>query len=401
MKVIISLIIASLAAFYFSQNIKRKAVYYYSFAAIIAFFVVYISWGTAARLLPAWLRTIIYLFSKASLASALFIIVMYIGILPRKSIYFKRLMPIRAELSIIATILTLGHNIGYGKRYFGAFFTRDSLPVNLYYAALVSLIMIALMLPLFITSFQRVRKSMKGKIWKNLQKTAYLFYFLMWLHVVLIYVPSADKGVLDALLTLSFYHLIYSAYIFAKLKRLLHFKNSQLVAASIATFLFIGALIATYLPAQLKNLETKQQSVEQNVQLAMPATAQDASAAQQTTANGYDEKPTAQQNGQVTTQHTTTSEMTSEPSTYKDGEYYGTANGYVDDVTVRVVVKDGIISKVIIEEEQEDLEYMILAEDVVYDIIDKNSADVDTISGATTSSKAIILAVEAALATAE
>ncbi len=400
MKVIISLIVVSVASFYFHQNIKRKAAYYYFFAAAIACFIVYITWSEAARLLPAWLRTVIYLFSKASVPSALFIIVMYVGILPRQSIYFKRLKPIRAELSIIATILTLGHNAGYGKRYFSALVEKGNIPVNLYYASLVSLIMIAIMLPLFITSFRSVRKKMKGKTWKNLQKTAYLFYFLMWLHVVLIYASSAEKGVFDALLNLAFYHLIYSIYIFGKLRRLLRYKNGQVVAASVATLVCVTALAATYLPAQRKDLEAKQQVVEQSTQPSIPPTAQDTSVRAEITKSADDASPDTIPNAQVTTQNTTTTEATSEDSAYKDGEYYGVANGYVDDVKVRVVIKNGAISKVIIEEEQEDLEYMILAEDVVYDIVAQNSADVDTISGATTSSEAIILAVEEALESA-
>ncbi len=405
MKVVISLIIVSLAAFYFNQNIKRKAVYYYFFATVIACLIIYLSWGTAYRLLPSWLRPIINLFSKASLASALFIIVMYIAILPRKSIYFKHLMPIRAELSIIATILTLGHNIGYGKRYFSALFAGGNLPVNLYYAALVSLTMIVIMLPLFITSFKFVRKRMKVKDWKRLQKTAYLFYFLMWLHVVLIYAPSAHKGAFDARLTLGIYHVVYSVYILVRARRLILQNNGSALATGIATSIVVLALLGANLLVQFYVFETRQVDEQSMAQLAISPDAQRATLsssqlAERTENTEYTEDAErSTTNSQATTQSATTTDATTR-TTYKDGQYQGAADGYVDDIIVSVIIEDGLISDIIIEEEQEDLEYMILAEDVIDDILAQNDTAVDTISGATTSSEAIILAVEEALASA-
>ncbi len=393
MLVTISLLMASLFIYYFHQQIKKKAVYYYALATVIACFVIYMSATASYKLLPFSLQIIFQIFSKASLASALFIIVMYIGILPRKSIYFNHFMPLRAELSIIASILTLGHNISYGSHYFIALFTNKKLPSNLYYASIVSLIMIAIMLPLFITSFKTVRKKMRGKTWKKLQKTAYLFYFLMWLHVLLIYLPSSAKGSLPALLHLSFYHIIYSIYIFAKLKKIIQGKHNKSIALSISTAVLIIALLSTYsLPADIFKPKKEASSKEQRISTSQTTT-------ETTQSEVISEKP--EQRKEITTQAENTTATMAKNELYKDGEYFASAYGYNDDIIVKVVIEEGAIAEVIIEEEQEDFEYMVLAEDVIYDIIAQNNTNVDTISGATTSSKAIIEAVEKALKSAK
>lgn len=44
------------------------------------------------------------------------------------------------------------------------------------------------MIPLFITSFMKVRKKMNAKTWKKLQRWAYLFYLLAYLHVFILLV---------------------------------------------------------------------------------------------------------------------------------------------------------------------------------------------------------------------
>lgn len=83
---------------------------------------------------------------------------------------------------------------------------------------------------------------------------------------------------------------------------------------------------------------------------------------------------------------------------YKDGTYTGEADGFGGTVAVEVTVKDGKIEAVeVTSAEKEDGAYLAMAEDIIPKIIEAQSAEVDTISGATFSSTGIKNASEQAL----
>lgn len=83
---------------------------------------------------------------------------------------------------------------------------------------------------------------------------------------------------------------------------------------------------------------------------------------------------------------------------YKDGSYEGTATGFGGDITVKVTVDGGKITAVdIVSAEKEDGAYLTMAEDIIPKIIDAQTSEVDTISGATFSSTGIKNATAQAL----
>ena len=87
---------------------------------------------------------------------------------------------------------------------------------------------------------------------------------------------------------------------------------------------------------------------------------------------------------------------------YKDGSYEGTATGFGGDITVKVTVDGGKITAVdIVSAEKEDGAYLTMAEDIVPKIIDAQTSEVDTISGATFSSSGIKNATAQALESAQ
>ena len=91
-------------------------------------------------------------------------------------------------------------------------------------------------------------------------------------------------------------------------------------------------------------------------------------------------------------------EGTTTDGAYKDGTYTGEAQGFGGPVDVEVIVENGMISDIsIVSAEKEDGAYLSMAEDIIPTIIDAQSADVDTISGATFSSTGIKEAVAQAL----
>lgn len=89
-------------------------------------------------------------------------------------------------------------------------------------------------------------------------------------------------------------------------------------------------------------------------------------------------------------------------SKYADGEYEGSAKGFGGDIFVKVIVSQGEICDItVVSAEKEDKAYYDQAVKVIDDIKEKQSPQVDTVSGATFSSMGIINAVSQALEKAE
>ena len=109
-------------------------------------------------------------------------------------------------------------------------------------------------------------------------------------------------------------------------------------------------------------------------------------------------------NASVSTGDTTGSSDTSDDSSqtetgtlpYVDGIYYGTADGYKGDIKVAVVIQDKTLKAILVTEKSDDEPFISNAMDVLKNIMKKQSADVDTVSGATYRSKGLIGAVKAA-----
>lgn len=87
---------------------------------------------------------------------------------------------------------------------------------------------------------------------------------------------------------------------------------------------------------------------------------------------------------------------------YKEGIYYGTADGYSGGVSVAVVIQEKTIKAILITESSDDEAFFNRAMDVVKKVIrTQKTDDVDTVSGATYSSKGLLNAIKNALKQAE
>lgn len=83
---------------------------------------------------------------------------------------------------------------------------------------------------------------------------------------------------------------------------------------------------------------------------------------------------------------------------YKDGTYTGEADGFGGTIQVEVKIEKNKITEInVVSAEKEDGAYLSMAKDIIPKIIDAQSAEVDTISGATFSSTGIKNASEQAL----
>ena len=85
-------------------------------------------------------------------------------------------------------------------------------------------------------------------------------------------------------------------------------------------------------------------------------------------------------------------------SIYKDGTYTGDAKGYGGNIKVQVVIAGGEITNIeVLSAKDEDEAYYNTAIRIIYNMLDKQTPNVDTISSATYTSTGIKNAVIAAL----
>lgn len=85
-------------------------------------------------------------------------------------------------------------------------------------------------------------------------------------------------------------------------------------------------------------------------------------------------------------------------SPYQEGTFEGTGTGFGGTICVRIVVQGGVIQTAqVMKAENETPDYLKSAEKILEDVVAQQSADVDTVSGATLSSNGILAAVREAL----
>lgn len=226
MLLIISLIIVALFIYFLKDSLKKYANIFYIGAAVISIAVFLLEF------LPMHLfvkNNILGIFAKGSLGTAMFVVVMYTGALPKGNKLIAPLMKIRGELSITAAILVLCHNFTYGMTYFRMLFTKTSLlSATQLAAAVISLVLIAIMIVLTVTSFPSVRKKMQAKKWKQLQRTAYVFYGLMYVHIMLINIPYARLGLGMYVANVVIYSIVFLGYAAMRISKAISVKAARI-----------------------------------------------------------------------------------------------------------------------------------------------------------------------------
>lgn len=217
---LIALVLAFGFAFLCGRPLKKYPFVFYVSAVIITVAGIVLS-GTNLHSVPQLVNTyIIGLLTRGAFATALWYVVMFTGALPNGSAPIKKLMPVRSELSIFTAILTLCHNIGFGRTYFVRLFTdSERMSSNQKTAGILSIAMLVIMIPLTVMSFPAVRKKMNAKLWKKLQRTAYLFYAMIYLHVLVLYYPMAKAGREGIFFNILVYSIAFIGYAVMRVRK--------------------------------------------------------------------------------------------------------------------------------------------------------------------------------------
>lgn len=157
------------------------------------------------------------LMQRCAIAFLLFSIVMFIGVLKDSSALRSRLMPIRRQLSIMACIFAVGHIVHYAASYLPSLASTPT--ISLACALALALVIVVLMTVLLVTSFVAVKQRLKPSAWKSIQRLAYPFYLLIYVHLALLLMPSAILGKETALVSLGVYTVVVLAYGVLRIRR--------------------------------------------------------------------------------------------------------------------------------------------------------------------------------------
>lgn len=209
MTFLITLIVTIVCVFALRTPIHKFPWLFYALAIIADVVFIYATVGDA----PRWLWLALFnQIQKCILPLAMFVIVMFIGCFSKESKVSKWLRPIRAELSIIAWILSLGHMVIYMMSYLPRIFGTAAVSTNVMCAFVVAVVLLILLLVLGVTSFGFVKRRMKTSSWIKLQKWSYVFFGLTYVHLMLMLFPSALHGGKAATISVCVYSVVFIGY---------------------------------------------------------------------------------------------------------------------------------------------------------------------------------------------
>lgn len=434
---IISLVIALFIAFCLDKPLKKFPAAFYVTAAVLTVASVAVT-QSDITISSRFVRDyVIGIFSRGALGAAFWAVVMWTGALPNGSAPIKKLMPVRGELSITAAVLTLAHIITFGMQYIKNLIDGRTGSGDAYrdfvITCILSISMTLIMLPLTIMSFKAVRKKMNAKTWKKIQRLAYLFYAMIYIHIMVLFVPKAQKGREGYFLSVLVYSAVFIGYAVMRLRKAYLSKNektSKLVPNSVCACAFVIPLCFSGILSRNTNTQTKVLSASPKaaVEVSENETTQ-ASTTAVTTTDGTKTTTTLKSGTTVTTsddkkektteavtdavkEEATEAENTDEQPDndeqeeaqeqnyrFKNGTFEGTGEGYSGKVHVSITIENDTITAFSANADDDDPDFFDDAKSkVIPQIKSSLSADgIDACSGATYSSKGIIEAAKNAL----
>ena len=400
--IVILTLLCSLAFFhFFGKAVKKKPAVLYGICILLSLVSIFYPREGGLPFLDFFFKKIM---QRGVLAGSLFIWVMLAPVLPKSFSGRKTIYLLRGEMAICASLITLAHNLAFGGKYFGALFLgHGHISLMELHAAIVSCLMILLLIPLTITSFQTVRRKMQGKTWKKLQNWSYLFYLLLYLHIFFIYQGALIRGKGDYFFTLMLYSFIFGLYGFLRIRQYRIQKEGKekktfpllriggilpIVCIFLSGFYSAGKYRAA-LEANVDKIRAQESVSEQHGQ------GEEINSSEKAVEASGDKAST---NSSDASSDSQAIDEDSISGAYKDGECFGKASAYNGNVEVKVTISGGKITAIDIVKTKDDEEYFFDAQKkVIPEILEKQSTDVDAVAGATTSSEGICHAVEKAL----
>jgi DMSO/TMAO reductase YedYZ heme-binding membrane subunit len=228
MRLVYSLIFIVALSLIFTSSIRKHSKFFYSIASVLAGTT--IIYEIYRLVTDTKLQGFIGEFEKASMKGnfsiAFFILVMFAGALSPRWKVTKKLLSIRAEAAILGTILIIPHGVMYSVRFIVKLLNNKPITTLYVVYLIIGLIAFIIMIPLFITSLKKVRSKMKYVEWKRLQRWAYPFYVLIYIHIVLSIFNDDEFDIIK----LSIYTVVFVSYFILKLIKISNEKNKKSIS---------------------------------------------------------------------------------------------------------------------------------------------------------------------------
>ena len=195
----------------YGPHIHKNEYRYYWITAIIALIATVFSVLAQFDVVNVEIPLIYQIVFQGHLTFAFFVLVMFAGAFKQKSKQKITLMKVRREMAIIGFLILIPHAVLLIIRALSALNPTGTLAF-------------LIMIPLFITSFPKIRKKMHPLKWRKLHKLAYAAYFMIFLHLVSITIIaqglSNNPRPYDQFwwIRLIMYVLIFAYYSYLKLK---------------------------------------------------------------------------------------------------------------------------------------------------------------------------------------
>lgn len=240
---IISLVIVFAVSFGLSKTIKKYPYLFYIAAALLSAAGYFIDVHSVPAFVAEYLAPLV---TNCILGTAMWFVVMSAGALPNGSWAIKKLMPIRGELSITAAILTVGHILRYGINYLQMLTAGRGSSTEFMISFIVALLLVVIMTPLTVISIKFIRKKMKPKVWKNIQRFAYGFYALIYLHIIVVGWSKAAHGNTAKYIDIICYTVMFALYAVMRIRKyiLLRRKPEKKITLNTASVVLTAACVA-------------------------------------------------------------------------------------------------------------------------------------------------------------
>ncbi|MBR2836178.1 MAG: ferric reductase-like transmembrane domain-containing protein [Coriobacteriales bacterium] len=207
---LIALAICAIIVIPLGDLLRKHPVPFYAVAVIAT--VLYV-WAISSGVNLTAVRPLTVMMQRGYLASIMLAVVMFCGCFDEGTPIRKKLQPIRGELSILSFIFILAHLWSYLPNLLMHFDRYMSARGNIAFSTITALVLTVIFAVLAVMSLRVIRTNMNTRIWKNIQRFAYLMVLLLAVHIAFALGKSAfaNPGSL-AMLSFASYMVVIAVY---------------------------------------------------------------------------------------------------------------------------------------------------------------------------------------------